>query len=221
MEILLLEMGKVTQIVSRCRLYEILYLYNIRAEETDDAVRPAFANLEAALVKLYTTILEVFANAFNTFGKGGIKRALSSDLCGVLDDRLSRLDIDAIECANICSNVHGRSSHKNAREILKILKDLEQPIHHIDLSVRLLLKSVGTARRTEILQWISPIPYEDDHNTACDGHTSGTGEWLLEHQTYNNWKTSERDAILWLNGMREKLTYSKLTLCCVLMRKNK
>ena len=212
MEILLVEMEKVTQIVSRCRLYEILYLDNVRAEETEDAVRPAFANLEAALVKLYTTILEVFANAFNTFGKGGIKRVLSLDLFGDLDDRLSRLNIDAIGCANICSNVHGSSSHKNAREILKILKGLEQPVHHIDLSVRLLLKSVGTTRRTEILRWISPILYEDDHNTACDGHTSGTGEWLLEHQTYKNWKTSKRDAILWLTGMREKPI---LNLLCV------
>ena len=203
MEILLVEMEKVTQIVSRCKLYEILYLDNVRAEETEDAVRSAFANLEAALVKLYTAILEVFANAFNTFGKGGIKGGLGSDLYGNLDDRLSRLDIDVINCAHICGNVHGRSSLNNEREILKILGALEHPIHHIDLSVRLLLKSVGTARRTEILQWISPIPYEDDHNTAREGHTSGTGEWLLEHQIYNNWKTSKEGAILWLNGMRE------------------
>ena len=219
MESLLVELEKVTQIVSRCRLYEIMYLDNARAAETEDTVQPAFVNLEAALVKLYTAILEVLAYAFNTFGKSLIKRTLSSTLYSDLDSQLSRLDRDVINCAHICENVHGRSSHKNAREILKILRDLEQPMQHIDLSVRLLLKSVGKARRTQILQWISPIPYEDDHNTACDGHTSGTGEWLLEHQTYSNWKTSKGGTILWLNGMREKPIPN--LLCCVLMRQTK
>ena len=204
MESLLVEMEKVTQIVSRCRLYEIMYLDNVQAAETEDTVQPAFTNLEAALVKLYTAILEVFAYAFNTFGKGRIKRALSSALYSDLDNQLSRLDMDVINCTHICENVRGRSSHKNASEILTILRDLEKPIHHIHLGVRDLLKSVGKARRIQILQWISPIPYEDDHNTACEGHASGTGKWLLEHRTYSNWKMSKGSTILWLNGMREK-----------------
>ena len=204
MEILLAEMEKVTQIVSRCKLYEIMYLDSVQVEKTEDTVRPAFVNLEAALVKLYTAILEAIAHASNTFGKSGIKRGLGSILSPDLANRLSSLDTDVINCAHICENVYGRNSHKNAREILKILRDLEQPIRHVDLGVRLLLKSVGTSRRTQILQWISPIPYEDNHNTACEGHTRGTGEWLLGHQTYDNWKSSREDAILWLHGIREK-----------------
>ena len=208
MEILLAEMEKVTEIVSRCKLYEIMYLDSGQVEETEKTIRPAFVNLEAALVKLYTAILEVFAYACDTFGKSGINRGLSSTLnpgpCGCLANQLSTLDTDVINCVHICENVYGRSSHRNAREILKVLKDLEQPTYHIDQCVRLLLKSVGTSRRIQILQWISPIPYEDNHNTACEGHTRGTGEWLLGHQTYDNWKSSREDAILWLHGIREK-----------------
>ena len=44
MEILLAEMEKVTQIVSRCKLYEIMYLDSIQVEETEDTVRPTFVN---------------------------------------------------------------------------------------------------------------------------------------------------------------------------------
>ena len=187
MEILLAEMEKVTQIVSRCKLYEILYLDSVQIRGAEDTVRPAFVNLEAALVKLYTAILEVFACACNTLGKSGIHRGLSLTLNPVLysnlANQLSTLDVDVINCAHICENASGRKSHKNAREILKVLKGLEQPIHHIDLGVSLLLERVGTSRRIQILQWISPIPYEDNHNTACKGHISGTGQWLLEHKT--------------------------------------
>ena len=208
MEVLLAEMEKVTQIISRCKLYEVMYLDSVQVEETEDTVQPAFVNLEAALVKLYTVILEVFAHACNTFGQSGIKRGLRSTvnpgLCSDLANQLSSLDAAVINCAHICENVHGRNCHKNARQILKILRDLEQPIHYIDLGVRLLLKSVGTSRRIQILQWISSIPYEDNHNTACEGHTSGTGEWLLEHDIYNDWRASKENAILWLHGIREK-----------------
>ena len=126
-------------------------------------------NLEAAMTKLYTAILEVLAYVFNTFDKSWIKRGLSltfsPELNGNLANKLSSLDRDVINCAHICENVYGRNSHKNAGKILMVLKDLEQPIHHIDLGVKLLLKRIDASRRTQILQWISPIPYEDNHNS--------------------------------------------------------
>ena len=177
MEVLLAKIEKVTRSVRRYKQYEILHLDSLQVEETEDTARSAFVDLKATLVKIYTVILEVLANACNTFGQSGIKRCLSSTfnpgLYVGLANQLSSLDDDVIKCAGICENVYNRNRHKNDR-------------------------------RTRILQWISSISYEDKHNTACEGHTGWTGEWLLEHQTYDNWKSSGENTILWLHGIREK-----------------
>ena len=91
MEVLLAEMEKATQIVSRCKLYEVLYLDSVQVGETT-----AFVNLEAALIKLYRAVLAVFADACNTFRKGVIKRGLIWTFNPDLNGDLSRLDTDVI-----------------------------------------------------------------------------------------------------------------------------
>ena len=208
MENLLTEMEKVTQIVSRCKLYEIMYLNSVQVEDT---VRPAFKDLEAALVKLYTAILKVLAEAYDAFDKSGIRRVLRLTL---YDNQLSRLDTDVIVCADTCKQVYCRNSHESARENLRTLRDLEQSIQYIGSRVRILLRRVGTERRIQILQWISPIHYKDSHNAACKEHTSGTGKWLLKHQMYQNWKVSRENSILWLHGIREKPIPNLLCVVC-------
>ena len=110
LEVLLAEIEKVTQIVSRCKLYEIMYLDSVQVKETEDSARSAFVNLKAALVKLYTAILEVLAYVFNTFDKSWTKRGLSltfnPEVNGDLANKLSSLDRDVINCAHICENVY-------------------------------------------------------------------------------------------------------------------
>ena len=151
MEALLTGMEKVVQFVSRYKLYEIVYLDSPQVEETNDTLRQAFVCLEEKFVNTYTAILKVLANACNTFGQSGIRRWLSSTLnrslyVGLVN-QLSSLDDDVIKYARICEDIFGGNCHKNMRQILRILRDLKQSIHHIDLGV-----SPGTPRRTQILQ---------------------------------------------------------------------
>ena len=208
MAILLTRVERLTNITSRCRIYEILYLDGIQSEKTDDSIKPAFEHLSEKLISLYKVVLRFLAKAFRAFSKSGIRRAQSATFNpGIfegLSEQLQVLDAEVVAAAANCKEACNRNAHRDTGRVIEILKDLEEPVQRIDRGVQILLQNVGAKRRTEILQWISAIPYEDNHNTACIGHTSGTGEWLLQHETYIKWRTSPTCNILWLHGIRKR-----------------
>ena len=206
MECLLTGVESLTNTISRCRIYEILYLDGIQYKQTEDPIKPAFEHLSAALLSFYTMVLRFLAKAYRAFSKSGFHRAQHATFNpgtfeGLLE-QLRLLDAEVAAAVGNCKEASNRNAHRNMEGLFRILKDLEE---RIDSAVQALLKNVGTERRTKILQWISAIPYEDDHNTAVKGHTSGTGEWLLQHDTYIKWRTSHACEVLWLYGIRKSL----------------
>ena len=208
MEFLLTGVERLMNITSRCRIYEILYLDSTQYKETDDSMKLAFKHLSAALISLYTVALRFLAKACRAFNKSGIRRA-----CGAtfnpgmfegLVEQLQVLDTEAVAAVGNCKEAYNRNAHRDVGRLFGILKGLEEPVQRIDMGVKALLQSVDSKRRTKILQWISAIPYEDNHDTASMGYTSGTGEWLLQHDTYIRWRTSRTRNILWLHGIRKR-----------------
>ena len=210
MGFLLTGVERLTNITNRCRIYEILYLDGIQSEETEEPIKPTFDHLSEALITLYTAVLRFLAKALRAFSKSGIRRAQSATfnpgMFEGLSEQLQVLDAEVVAAAANCKEACNRNARRDMGRVFGILKDLEEPVQRIDSGVKDLLQNVGAERRTKILQWISTIPYEDNHNTACIGHTSGTGEWLLQHETYIKWRTSPTCNILWLHGIRKRPT---------------
>lgn len=60
--------------------------------------------------------------------------------------------------------------------------------------------------RTEILLWLSRIPYRKHHERAKEGRLHGTGDWLLRKRVFKEWQTSSTSNILWLHGIRKLST---------------
>ena len=208
MEFLLTGVERSMNITSRCRIYEILYLDSTRCEETDDQMKPAFQHLSAALISLCAVVLRFLAKACRVFSKSGVRRAqgatFNPGMFEGLVEQLQVLDTEVVAAVGNCKEAWNRNAHRDAGRLLGILKDLEEPAQRIDLGVKAFLQSFDTNRRTKILQWISAVPYEGNHDTASMGHTSGTGEWLLQHDTYMEWRTSDTCNILWLHGIRKR-----------------
>ena len=209
MEFLLTGVEILTNTINRCRIYEILYLDDTQYQQTESPMRPAFDHLSAALISLYAAVLRFLAKAYRAFSKSGFHRARDATFNpGMFEGLLEQarlLDLDVIAAVGNCKEAYNRNAHRKAGRLFEILKDLEEPAQRIDSGVKTLSQNVGTKRRTETLQWISAIPYEDNHNTAAMGHTSGTGEWLLQHGTYVKWRTSRTCNVLWLYGIRKNL----------------
>ena len=64
------------------------------------------------------------------------------------------------------------------RRLNSMLNELQMPIDRFERGVHDLhdmLDDFGDAKRVEILQWISPIPYEQHHNQVNQDVMAGTG----------------------------------------------
>lgn len=206
---LLIGIEKIAPIISRCQIYETLYLNGMQSEQEE--WKAATASLTLALVGLYATMLRFLARAIRTYNQGTTSRALHATLSpaevGFLDKIQSLENKIAIE-ADICGRIHTRqgqaSSEGQIQQLRHILEDFQNPlILQIDSGLAALREKLDSAQRLKILEWISDIPYAENHNFACQGRTSGTGEWLLRHKSYFEWRASSASMMLWLHGDRE------------------
>jgi hypothetical protein len=107
--------------------------------------------------------------------------------------------------ANDCDHTRSRVAHAKIADLERLLGDLTAPIFRTDRQVAKLWERLEDSRRIKILTWASSIPYEDNHYTARQEHVDSTGEWLLKHEMYREWRGSSASMILWLHGIRKCL----------------
>ncbi|THZ48617.1 hypothetical protein D6C90_03683, partial [Aureobasidium pullulans] len=55
-------------------------------------------------------------------------------------------------------------------------------------------------RKTRILSWLSRVPYRKHHAALFSDIVQESGQWLVSHPKYVDWKVSSSSQILWLNG---------------------
>ena len=54
-----------------------------------------------------------------------------------------------------------------------------------------------------IQKWLSPPDPWKNHNVVHDTRHSGTGTWLIQGDSYLEWKSSGQSSLLWINGKRQ------------------
>lgn len=212
MAALLTGVERITPLIGRCQIYEGLYLME---EQSEQESKQAAINLTSALVRLYATVLSFLGRAIRAYNQGSIIRTLSSilDPGKVIDflEKIQALEDTVIIEVDNCERIHTRrmqaSSEEHFQMLKQILDDLKSPFLRIDSRVAGLCERLDTAERLSILEWISGVHYEENHFFARQGRTCGTGEWLLQHERYREWRMSSASTILWLHGDRE--------CCCV------
>ncbi|KAF8244040.1 hypothetical protein K440DRAFT_663731 [Wilcoxina mikolae CBS 423.85] len=52
----------------------------------------------------------------------------------------------------------------------------------------------------KILDSLSQVPYKSDHTTTQQKRVSGTCEWLLRNDQFQQWKNQNSSSLLWLHG---------------------
>lgn len=199
---LLVGLDTMTNLINRCKIYEVLYL-------NDGQAGQAFSNLEVALVKLYKAMLRFLASAnviydSNT-GARIVRALLEPDKVAEFVGDFEKLQAHADVEASNCDHTYTRVAHAKMTELEQLLGDLTAPIVRTDRGVTKLWDRLNDSRRTKILAWASSIPYEDNHYSARQGHVGMTGEWLLKHERYREWRGSSASMILWLHGIRKCL----------------
>lgn len=67
-------------------------------------------------------------------------------------------------------------------------------------------------QRLEILESISSEPYWRHHQDERETFVENTGNWLISHPVFQQWKDESSSSLLWLHGVpdsgKSKLTYA-------------
>jgi len=197
MAALLAGLEKVANLISRCSVYEALFLQHTHKGQ-------AAVNLEKGLISLYVAMLRFIATACklysNTTASRMLRGALNLEKVTGFVSKCEGLEKTVDIEAHICES---EVSAERENKLRNILIQLREPILRIDSQVRKLCDRLDDLERSEILTWLSSIPYRKNHLTARQGRTDGTGTWLLEHPRYLEWRRSSTSMILWLQGSRE------------------
>jgi archaellum component FlaC len=66
----------------------------------------------------------------------------------------------------------------------------------------------GNQLRQDLLRWLSPQDPSTNHNIAINAHHKGTATWFFEGRTYEEWKSTGSESLLWIHGKRAPLSHS-------------
>lgn len=215
MAALLMGLEKVTCLINRCKIYEALHLH-LHYKPSQQCTAEAQTNMERALVAIYSHILRFLVKADQLYEKNSANRILyailnPTEVDGFVKscERLeTQVEIETRNCESTYTREMNEETVARIMKLEQLLVNLEEPIVRVDCRVATMFERLNKSEQSEILQWISSIPYEDNHTTACQGRTINTGQWLLEHPRYREWRKSSASMILWLHGFREFLLYA-------------
>jgi hypothetical protein len=190
---LLIGLEKVASIVNRCKVYESLSLLNIQAGQTGQAME----NLKSKLLLLYAAMLRFLSCAVRLYQKGTVSRVISAVL------QPERVSGFVKEFQDLEQGVDTEVENCERMQGWTWQNKMQEPVLRIDSRVASLWEILSQKEHCDLLTWISPISYEEIHNSASEARTPGTGEWLLHHPRYQEWSGSSASMILWLHGIRK------------------
>ena len=201
---LLTGVEKITSLIGRCQIYEALYLKRDLGHKN---WKEAVLNLSSALVTLYAIMLSFLGSAMRAYNQSIISRTLDailnpSKVIGFLE-KCQTLENNVAREVDNCQHILRVGSEEHIQKLKQILEELQTPISRIDSRVAALHERLNISERLGILEWISAIRHDENHFFARQGRINGTGEWLLRHEKYREWRTSSASRILWLHGDRE------------------
>ncbi|KAI5857243.1 hypothetical protein BZA05DRAFT_332021, partial [Tricharina praecox] len=208
-EAILVGLEKTACIIDRCAIYEFLYL---------DEATAGSVNLEKSMLRLYTAILKFLAKAikrskgeypYRSFTinvatnhfitadshiKAVFTTGETSNYLNEVKDLEETVERDAAVAETQCM----LSGHANLRALLG---DINITTSRLGLQIYAIQEKIEGSRRSEILGWVSTIPYLDHHNLITNARVEGTGDWLFRKREYSDWRSSSVSKLLLLRGI--------------------
>lgn len=194
---IVLEQETIAHLISRYAIFEMLYLDSETLSETQNKLRES-------LVELYERVLKYQAEALK-YLKSGIGRRTMRSFRPTTDHPVNialgkinqqKLDVDAFQ------TLDDRQFALNLRgDLFDKLEQLEQPIVRMGLKIEYVEDKLDERERMEALNWISRVPIEDHHFTIANAAMKGSGQWLLQHPEFKEWRKSSGPSLFWLHGM--------------------
>ncbi|RPB22319.1 hypothetical protein L211DRAFT_333519 [Terfezia boudieri ATCC MYA-4762] len=97
--------------------------------------------------------------------------------------------------------LQGVATREGCERLQQMLNNVTMTMLYLGPQLNTIEKSLEVNRKSEILQWISNIPYTEHHARISDGHLKGTDDWLFEREEYRNWQAISASKLLLLRGI--------------------
>ena len=170
---------------------------------------------EKKRIKLYAKILELEARIVCQYSDRKITR-IGNDMIQRNDwqalveeieilDTLSDEDRRILDAVRLSSGFREMQVNFDQVRTRMAKLELQNEVHH-DYQIEWRKSEEqreNNKELSEILTWISSVPYEENHVFNRGKRLDGTGEWLFaaEHQPeFAEWRSSNQSSILWLLG---------------------
>ncbi|KAI0402123.1 hypothetical protein F4802DRAFT_577281 [Xylaria palmicola] len=188
---------RVTRIVHRCQVFEVLY----NRETVDYAT---VQNLESALIRLYATVLRGLAKTSKFLSKHTHARSLYAILhpnkgLGLLES-LEHDEHQVDREIRACEGKYRANADATIQAQLRGLLEFKEPILRTDENTKQILQRLDREELAKIRLWISSIEYRKHHDTINELRTRDTCHWLLERSKFIQWRSAPSFITLWLQG---------------------
>src|SRR5258707_5945221 len=71
----------------------------------------------------------------------------------------------------------------------------------------------GDNLQQDIIEWLSPPDYSNNHHSTCELRHPGSAEWFIQGNTFSEWKSSDVPvSLLWVRGKRAFMSGSSALL---------
>ncbi|CAJ0545119.1 Ff.00g085920.m01.CDS01 [Fusarium sp. VM40] len=204
MGLILIGLEQVVRIITRCRIYQMLYLGD--AAPVANELGQARTQLFSVMARLYAKVFSFLAYYLRLLDLNTAIRTMKAfSQQGKVSEMLTEIGKYEEQVgteASLCEKAISRSAFQQIDQKSENNRiQFKEMVSWLDKEMKQLWKQLNEDERCKILQWVSDIPYESDHYTASKGRVSGTGEWLLRHNAYLAWRESDKSTLLWLNGI--------------------
>jgi len=192
-------MGQISNIVAQCAIVEDLYL--TRGLKVTQS-------LEDSLAHLYARILAFLARAIKSYSNSTMKNLARSFLADAeaaqsFSSTVSVEQGGVDRCVMVAegeirefdASKSDQVSLQRVTCLKNILESLKSPITRINADVSQLLVLAQETDRLTILKSISTLPYPSHHQAAARGRLEASGQWLLHHPSFINWRCSSSSTI--------------------------
>ena len=201
----------VSNLITRYAILEALYLQ--RESEASD-------KLEDMIIRLYAEILTFLAKARKFFQSSAKSKRFPSLMTSFKLTSPVRLAMSMVKLSgdkhmakiNILDGQISKLTEvftvdiqidtaKGVAAMNALLTSLSEPIKrlvdHSTISAQVLEES----QRLQILHWLSAVPFSSHHKRHPESRIPGSGQWLLNHDRYLNWKNTSSSSIFMLHAL--------------------
>ena len=201
----------VSHLITRYAILEELYLqrYSTARDKLEDMVVCFYAEILTFLAKC-RKYFQSSAKSKKTIRPKYVSKLTSSvrlakSVVNLSEDeqmaKIKALDGQVSSLTVVFSVDIQTETSKRIASMNALLTSLNEPIKrlldHSSISTQLLQGS----QRLQVLHWLSPVPFSSHHKRHSDNRIPGSGQWLLDHDRYLNWRSTSSSSIFLLHGI--------------------